>query len=127
MAAGGPAWWREAVLYQVYPRSFADSDGDGVGDLRGITAHLDHLAWLGVDGLWLSPTFPSPNADWGYDVADYLDVHPDFGDLATLDRLIARAADHDIRVILDLVPNHTSDRHPWFEDARTSRTAEHRD
>ena len=120
-------WWRSGVLYQLYPRSFADANGDGHGDLEGVIAHLDHLAWLGIDAIWLNPIHPSPNADWGYDVADYLDVHPDFGDLATLDRLIARAADHDIRVVLDLVPNHTSDRHPWFEDARTSRTAEHRD
>ena len=94
---------------------------------KGSSTHLDHLAWLGVDAIWLNPIHPSPNADWGYDVADYLDVHPDFGDLATLDRLIARAAEHDIRVVLDLVPNHTSDRHPWFVDARSSRTAEHRD
>ena len=120
-------WWRSGVLYQLYPRSFADANGDGHGDLEGVIAHLDHLAWLGIDAIWLNPIHPSPNADWGYDVADYLDVHPDFGDLATLDRLIARAAEHDIRVVLDLVPNHTSDRHPWFEDARTSRTAEHRD
>ncbi len=120
-------WWRSGVLYQLYPRSFADADGDGHGDLEGVIEHLDHLSWLGVDAIWLNPIHPSPNADWGYDVADYVDVHPDFGDLATLDRLIARAGEHDIRVILDLVPNHTSDRHPWFQDARSSRTAAHRD
>ena len=120
-------WWRSGVLYQLYPRSFADTDGDGHGDLEGVIEHLDHLAWLGVDAIWLNPIHPSPNADWGYDVADYLDVHPDFGDLKTLDRLVARAGDLGIRVILDLVPNHTSDRHPWFQDARSSRTSPHRD
>jgi alpha-glucosidase len=84
-------WWRDGVLYQIYPRSYQDSTGDGHGDLPGITARLDHLAWLGVDGIWLSPTFPSPNADWGYDVADYYGVHPDLGTLDDLDRLIAAA------------------------------------
>lgn len=121
------SWWRSGVLYQIYPRSFADSDGDGCGDLEGIIAHLDHLAWLGVDGIWLNPITPSPNADWGYDVADYTSVDPDFGDLDVLDRLVARAGELGIRVILDLVPNHTSDGHPWFLDARSSRTARHRD
>jgi len=120
-------WWRDAVLYHVYCRSFADSDGDGVGDLRGVVEHLDHLAWLGVGGLWLSPTMPSPNADWGYDVSDYRDVEPELGRLDELDDLIARAAERGIRVLLDLVPNHTSDRHPWFVDARSSRTSAHRD
>jgi alpha-glucosidase len=126
--AGAPhPWWRSAVLYQIYPRSFADSDRDGQGDLEGIIQHLDHLAWLGVDGIWLNPITPSPNADWGYDVSDYRDIDPDFGDLDTLDRLVAAAGDRGIRVILDLVPNHTSDRHPWFLDARSSRAAPHRD
>jgi alpha-glucosidase len=111
-------WWRDGLLYQVYPRSFADGNGDGVGDLRGITAHLDHLAWLGVDGLWLNPTFPSPNADWGFDVSDYRGVHPELGTLDDLDELVARAREHDIHVLLDLVPNHTSDAHPWFRDRR---------
>jgi alpha-glucosidase len=120
-------WWRDGVLYQVYPRSFADSDGDGIGDLRGITERLDHLAWLGVDGLWLNPTFPSPNADWGFDVADYRDVHPDLGTLADLDALIAAAGERGIRVLLDLVPNHTSDEHAWFVEARAGRDAPHRD
>ncbi len=109
-------WWERAVIYQVYPRSYADSDGDGIGDLPGITSRLDHLEWLGVDALWLGPTFPSPNADWGYDVSDYLGVHPDLGTLADLERLIAEARRRHIRVLLDLVPNHTSDRHPWFSD-----------
>jgi alpha-glucosidase len=121
------SWWRDGVLYQVYVRSFADSNGDGVGDLPGLTGRLDHLAWLGVEGIWLSPTMPSPNADWGYDVADYTDVDPELGTLADLDRLIAEAGRRGIRVLLDLVPNHTSDRHPWFLDARAARGAERRD
>ena len=121
------AWWLDGVLYQIYVRSFADSDGDGTGDLQGVIDHLDHLEWLGVDGIWLSPTTPSPDQDWGYDVSDYRDVHRELGDLATLDRLVSDAASRGIRVILDLVPNHTSDRHPWFVDARSSREAAHRD
>jgi alpha-glucosidase len=104
------------VLYQIYPRSFADSNGDGVGDLNGIRQRLDHLEWLGIDGIWLNPTFPSPNADWGYDVADYYGVHPELGTLADLDGLIADARGRGIEVLLDLVPNHTSDRHPWFRE-----------
>src|SRR3954449_3179178 len=109
-------WWREGVLYQLYPRSFQDSTGDGHGDLQGIIDRLDHLQWLGVDGVWLTPTFPSPNADWGYDVSDYLGVHPDFGTPEDLDRLIAAAGERGIRVLLDLVPNHTSIEHPWFAE-----------
>ncbi len=109
-------WWRDGVLYQVYPRSFADSDGDGHGDLRGLIDRLDHLAWLGVSGIWLNPTFPSPNDDWGYDVSDYRGVHPDFGSLDDLDALIASAGERGIRVLLDLVPNHTSIAHPWFTE-----------
>jgi alpha-glucosidase len=120
-------WWRDGVLYQIYPRSFADSDGDGIGDLRGIMARLDHLEWLGVDGIWLNPTMPSPNDDWGYDVADYTGVHPDLGTLADLDALVVAAAERGIRVLLDLVPNHSSDRHAWFVDALSGHDAEHRD
>jgi alpha-glucosidase len=114
-------------MYQVYVRSFADSDDDGVGDLRGLLGRLDHLAWLGVDALWLSPTMPSPNADWGYDVADYRAVLPAYGGLDDLDEVIAAAGRVGIRVLLDLVPNHTSDHHAWFVDSRTSLDAPHRD
>jgi alpha-glucosidase len=116
----GP-WWRDGVLYQAYPRSFADADGDGTGDLRGLAGKLDYLAWLGVDGIWLTPIMPSPGADWGYDVSDYLDVDPAFGTLADLDALVAAARERGIRVLLDLVPNHTSDRHSWFVEARSGR------
>jgi len=119
--------WEGAVCYQIYPRSFADSNDDGIGDLPGITAHLDHLEWLGIDAIWLSPTFPSPNADWGYDVADYLGVHPDLGTADDLDVVIKEARVRGIRILLDLVPNHTSIEHPWFTDSRSSRTAAHRD
>ena len=120
-------WWRTAVLYQVYPRSFADSDADGVGDIPGIVDHLDHLQWLGIDGIWLSPVTVSPNADWGYDVADYCAVEPDLGTMADVDRLLDGAAERGIRVLMDLVPNHTSDRHPWFVEARSSPEAARRD
>jgi alpha-glucosidase len=115
------AWWRSGVLYQIYPRSFADSNGDGVGDLEGVIRRLDHLAWLGVDAAWLNPIMPSPNADWGYDVSDLTAVHPELGDLDTVDRLVAAASERGIRIMVDLVPNHTSDRHPWFEAARSDR------
>jgi len=111
------AWARHAVIYQVYPRSFADSDGDGIGDLPGVVSRLDYLADLGVDAVWLSPFFTSPMVDAGYDVADYRDVDPLFGTLADADRLLAGAHRRGLRVIIDLVPNHTSDRHPWFVEA----------
>ena len=109
-------WWERAVVYQVYPRSYADSNADGIGDLQGLISKLDYLEWLGVDAVWLSPTFPSPNRDWGYDVADYYDVHPELGSLADLEALIVEAGRRHLRVLLDLVPNHTSDQHPWFHD-----------
>ncbi|WP_091069330.1 glycoside hydrolase family 13 protein [Micromonospora humi] len=115
--APATGWWTEAVIYQVYPRSFADSDGDGIGDLPGITARLDHLAELGVDAVWLSPFYPSPQADAGYDVADYRDVDPLFGTLADADKMIAEAKARGLRVIVDLVPNHTSSAHRWFAAA----------
>ncbi|MDQ1508468.1 MAG: alpha-glucosidase, partial [Actinomycetota bacterium] len=120
-------WWQTGVLYQIYPRSFADSNGDGVGDLRGIIDRLDYLQWLGVDGLWLSPITISPDLDWGYDVADYRAVQPELGTDADVDRLIAEASRRDIHILLDFVPNHTSDQHPWFVESRSSRTARHRD
>ncbi len=110
-------WWRDAVFYQVYPRSFQDSNGDGVGDLDGITARLDHLRWLGVDALWLNPVTVSPMVDHGYDVADPRDIDPLFGDLAAMDRLLRAARRSGIRVILDVVPNHTSSQHPWVREA----------
>ncbi len=119
-------WWRGATFYQIYVRSWRDSNGDGVGDLAGVCEGLDYLQWLGIDAIWLSPTMPSPNHDWGYDVSDYYGVHPDLGTLEDLDRLIAKARERDIAVLLDLVPNHSSDEHPWFVDALTGRDAEHR-
>ncbi|WP_419808258.1 alpha-amylase family glycosyl hydrolase [Sphingomonas sp.] len=120
-------WWETGVVYQVYPRSFQDSDGDGVGDLAGIEARVDYLAGLGIDAIWLSPIFPSPMADFGYDVADYRDVAPLFGTLADFDRLIAKVHAAGLRLLLDFVPNHSSDQHPWFADSRSSRDAPKRD
>ena len=120
-------WWRGAVIYQVYPRSFADTNGDGIGDLNGITARLDHIASLGVDAVWLSPFFTSPMKDFGYDVADYCDVDPIFGTLADFDRLIARAHALGLKIITDLVLAHTSDQHAWFRDSRRSRTGDRAD
>jgi alpha-glucosidase len=110
------AWWEDAVVYQIYPRSFQDSDGDGIGDLRGITQRLDHLSWLGVDALWLSPFYPSPLADFGYDVSDYTAIDPTFGTLDDFDSLVAAAHERGLRVLLDLVACHTSIEHPWFRD-----------
>ena len=114
-------WWKGAVLYQVYPRSFADSNNDGVGDLPGITAHLDHIASLGVDGVWLSPFFTSPMKDFGYDVSDYTDVDPIFGRLEDFDALVARAHELDLKIIIDQVYSHSSDEHPWFRESRQNR------
>ena len=125
--SGTAPWWTSAVIYQIYPRSFADTDDDGVGDLPGVIAHLDHLVWLGVDALWLSPFFRSPMADFGYDVADYCDVDPLFGTLADFDALVAAAHARDLRVIIDWVPNHTSDQHPWFVESRSGRASAKRD
>jgi alpha-glucosidase len=125
------AWWQRAVFYQIYPSSFADSNGDGIGDLPGITGHLDHLAGsdhsLGVDAIWLSPFYRSPMVDFGYDVADHCDVDPRFGTLGDFDALLARAHARGLRVVVDLVPNHTSDQHPWFVESRSSRSNPRRD
>jgi alpha-glucosidase len=122
-----PPWWKTAVIYQIYPRSFADSNGDGVGDLAGIRSHLDYLSWLGVDGIWLSPFYRSPMADFGYDVSDYCDVDPLFGTLQDFDGLLAEAHDDQLRVLLDWVPNHSSDQHPWFLESKSSRRSPRRD
>lgn len=120
-------WWRNAVFYQIYPRSFADTTGNGIGDLAGITRHLDDLAWLGVDALWISPFFPSPMRDFGYDVSDYCGVDPLFGTLRDFDDLLAEAHRRKMRVIIDWVPAHTSSEHPWFREARSSRRDPRRD
>ncbi len=120
-------WWTRAVVYQVYPRSFADSNGDGIGDLPGVLARLDYLAELGVDVLWLSPVYPSPQDDYGYDISDYRDIDPTFGTLADFDALLAAAHRRGIRIVMDLVVNHTSDEHPWFVESRSSRENPKRD
>jgi alpha-glucosidase len=120
-------WWQRGIVYQVYPRSFQDDSGDGVGDLAGIARRLDYLAWLGVDAVWLSPIFRSPMVDHGYDVSDYRAIDPLFGTLADFDRLLARAHALGLKVILDFVPNHTSDQHAWFQQSRASRQSPKRD
>ncbi len=120
-SAADADWWKNAVIYEIYPRSFADTNGDGTGDLNGITAHLDYLRDLGVDAIWITPFFPSPQVDFGYDVSDYTAIDPQYGTLADFDRLVAEAAKRHIRVIADFVVNHTSDRHPWFQESRSSR------
>ena len=120
-------WWKTGIIYQVYPRSFQDSNGDGVGDLQGILQRLDYLAWLGIDALWISPIMRSPMVDFGYDVSDYTDIDPLFGTLADFDQLVAEAALRNIKVVIDLVPNHTSDQHAWFVESRSSRENPKRD
>ena len=125
--AEGHQWWQHAVFYEIYPRSFADSNNDGVGDLKGITSKLDYLQDLGVDAIWITPCFPSPQVDFGYDVSDYQDIDPMYGTLADFDNLVSAAKERKIRVILDFVVNHSSDRHKWFTDSKSSRSSEKRD
>src|SRR3954468_1023499 len=122
-----PRWWESAVVYQIYPRSFADASGDGVGDLEGLRLRLGHLVDLGVNALWLSPFYPSPMADFGYDVADYCDVDPIFGNLSDMKKLINEAHKHGINIMVDLVPNHTSDEHEWFRQSRQSKKNKYSD
>ena len=111
-------WWQKAVIYQIYPRSFCDSNGDGIGDLQGIISKLDHLAELGIDVIWLSPVYASPNEDNGYDISDYCSIHPDYGTMDDFDELIRKAASRGISIIMDLVINHTSTEHEWFQKSR---------
>jgi len=125
--AEGHQWWQHAVFYEIYPRSFADSNNDGVGDLNGIASKLDYLKDVGVDAIWISPCFPSPQVDFGYDVSDYEAIDPMYGTLADFDKLAAAAKQHGIRIILDFVVNHSSDQHKWFVDSKSSRNSEHRD
>ena len=115
-------WWRHAVIYEIYPRSFGDTNGDGLGDLNGITEHLGYLQDLGIDAIWITPCFPSPQVDFGYDVSNYTAIAPEYGTMADFDRLMAEAKRRDIRVLLDFVVNHTSDKHPWFIESASSRT-----
>ncbi|HEY0785449.1 MAG TPA: alpha-glucosidase [Acidobacteriaceae bacterium] len=119
--AGSDPWWKHAVLYEIYPRSFQDSNGDGIGDLNGITQRLDYLKKLGVDAIWISPMYPSPQVDFGYDISDYENVDPQYGTLADFDRLVAEAGKRKIRILLDMVMNHTSDQHAWFKESASSR------
>ena len=125
--AEGHQWWQHAVFYELYPRSFADSNNDGIGDLNGITSKLDYLKDLGVDAIWITPCFPSPQVDFGYDVSDYENIDPMYGTLADFDTLAAAAKKRGIHIVLDLVVNHTSDQHKWFLDSKSSKTSEHRD
>ena len=120
-------WWKRGIIYQIYPRSFLDSNGDGVGDLPGIIQRLDYLVWLGIDAIWISPCYPSPMADFGYDISDYCNIDPIFGTLQDMDHLIDAAHLRQLKVILDFVPAHTSDQHPWFQESRSSRTNSKRD
>ena len=120
-------WWERGIIYQIYPRSFMDSDGDGVGDLVGIRSKLDYLQWLGVDAIWISPIYPSPMADFGYDISDYTDIDPTFGSLNDFDALLKDAHGRGLKVLVDYVPNHTSNQHPWFVDSRSSRDSAKRE
>ncbi len=123
----GHVWWQHAVFYEIYPRSFADSNNDGVGDLKGIASKLDYLKDLGIDAIWITPCFPSPQVDFGYDVSDYENIDPMYGTLADFALLASEAKKRDIHIILDFVVNHTSDQHKWFLDSKSSRTSAHRD
>jgi alpha-glucosidase len=123
----GVEWWKSAVIYEIYPRSFQDSDGNGVGDLNGITNRLDYLKGLGIDAIWITPMFPSPQVDFGYDVSDYTSIDPQYGTMADFDRLVAEGKKRNIRIIVDLVPNHTSDQHSWFKESKSSRNNPKRD
>ena len=114
-------WYKDMVVYHIWPRSFCDGNGDGIGDLYGVLYRLDYIKSLGVDAIWFSPLYPSPNADWGYDISDYMDIHPDFGDLTVFKRVLKEAHDRGLRVFMDLVVNHSSDEHPWFIESRKSR------
>lgn len=125
--AEGHQWWQHAVFYEIYPRSFADSNNDGAGDLKGISSKMSYLHELGVDAIWITPCYPSPQVDFGYDVADYRNIDPMYGSLTDFDHMVAEGRKHHVRIILDFVPNHTSDQHPWFQDSKSSRTAPHRD
>jgi alpha-glucosidase len=127
MISNGKFWWRDGIFYQIYPRSFQDSDGDGIGDISGVVERLPYLAALGIDAIWLSPIFPSPMADFGYDISNYVGIDPIFGTLDDFDALLAAAHASGLKVILDLVPNHTSDQHPWFIESRSSRDNPKRD
>ena len=120
-------WWKNAVIYEVYPRSFQDSNGDGIGDLNGITAHLDYLQKLGIDAIWLTPCYPSPQVDFGYDISDYEAIDPQYGTMADFDRLVAEAKKHHIRIMMDMVMNHSSDKHKWFVESRSSKDNPYRD
>src|SRR3954447_16692862 len=123
----GHQWWQHAVFYEIYPRSFADSNNDGIGDLKGIDSKLDYLRWLGVDAVWISPMFPSPQVDFGYDVSDYQNVDPKYGTLADMDQLLKNGKQKSVNVILDFVVNHTSDQHPWFLESKSSLNNPKRD
>jgi alpha-glucosidase len=127
MSERAKLWWRDGVFYQIYPRSFQDTNRDGVGDIKGIIERLPYVSALGVDAIWLSPIFPSPMADFGYDISDYVGIDPLFGSMADFEALVQTAHAAGLKIILDLVPNHTSDQHPWFIESRSSRNNPKRD
>jgi len=127
MDQSGDTWWKDGIFYQIYPRSFQDSDADGVGDIEGIIGRLPYLVRLGVDAIWLSPIFPSPMTDFGYDISDYTGIDPLFGTMEDFDRLVEATHSNGLKIILDLVPNHTSDQHPWFIESCSSRDNPKRD